>query len=352
MKNAQLSFASDNHAPVAPRIMSAIIEANQGSAAAYGTDPQTRDAQRLFKKCFGQNATAHWVFNGTAANVLAIKVLLRPWEAVICAKSSHLNLDECAAPEALGGFKLICIDCPDGKIRPEQIVSELIRKGDQHFAQPKVVSITQPTEWGTVYSIKELEALREVCTEHSLLLHIDGARFSIAAASLNVSFEAIACASGAASISFGGTKNGLMGGEAVILFGKECTQSFRYLRKQFMQLPSKTRFLGAQFKAFLEDDYWRSLAEPPITLASKLRDALKPLHNVEVIQESEANSVFVKIPKAWNKPLKDVAFFYVWDEASNIVRWMFSFQHREEEVDRFIEAIQTLDTNYTPESLR
>jgi len=352
MKNAQLSFASDNHAPVAPRIMKAIVDVNEGSAAAYGTDPQTHDAQKLFKKSFGRNASAFWVFNGTAANVLAIKALLKPWEAVICAKSSHLNLDECAAPEALGGFKLITLQCPDGKLRPEQIRSELVRQGDQHFAQPKVVSITQPTEWGTVYSIAELEALREVCSEHDLLLHIDGARLSVAATTLNVSFEAIATASGAASISFGGTKNGLMGGEAVVLFGKEYSRDFRYLRKQFMQLPSKTRFFGAQFKAYFEDDYWRSLAEPPIALASRLSKAMEPLRHVQVIQKTEANSVFAKIPREWNKALKQIAFYYVWEEDSNIVRWMFSFQHTRQDVDTFIKAIEELDAQYSPEIVK
>ena len=346
MKNSSLSFASDNHAPVAPKILAAIIEANQGSAAAYGTDPLSDKARVLFKEAFGRTAHAHWVFNGTAANVLGIKVLLKPWEAVICAKSSHLNLDECAAPEAIGGFKLITVECPDGKLTPQQIEAELIRKGDQHFAQPRVVSITQPTEWGTVYSLSDLEALRETCKQNELLLHIDGARLSVAAETLEVGFEEIVQASGAASISFGGTKNGLMGCEAVILFRKEDSQNLRYLRKQFMQLPSKTRFFGAQFATFLEHDYWRSLARPAIALASRLSKAMESLHHVKVVQRTQANSVFAQIPRAWNKTLKDTAFFYVWEESSNIVRWMFSFQHTEAEVDVFIEAITKLDAGH------
>ena len=346
MKDSPLSFASDNHAPVAPRILNAVIQANDGSAAAYGTDALSNQARALFKEAFGRNAVAHWVFNGTAANVLALRTLLKPWEAVICAKSSHLNLDECAAPEAIGGFKLITLECTDGKLTADQIETELVRKGDQHFAQPKVISITQPTEWGTVYTISELNALRKVCHQNELLLHIDGARLSIAAAKLDVGFEDIARASGASAISFGGTKNGLMGCEAVVLFSKEDNQSFRYLRKQFMQLPSKTRFFGAQFIAFLKHEHWRSLAEPGIALAAKLSKAIESLDHVEIVQKTEANSVFAKIPKEWNKVLKEVAFFYVWEESTNIVRWMFSFQHTEADIQTFIDAVKQLDASH------
>ncbi|MEC8051301.1 MAG: aminotransferase class I/II-fold pyridoxal phosphate-dependent enzyme [Myxococcota bacterium] len=340
--NDKLSFASDNHAPIAPKILQAIIEANVGSAAAYGTDTLSAETRKLFKLAFGPQARAQWVFNGTAANVLALKTLLEPWHAVICAKSSHLNLDECAAPEAVGGIKLIPVESPDGKLSPHQIREEIVRRGDQHFAQPYVVSITQPTEWGTLYSLEELEELRDLCQELKLKLHIDGARFSVAAAKLNVDFETIAQSSGAAAISFGGTKNGLLGAEAVIFFDKSLEERFRYLRKQMMQLPSKTRFLAAQFKVFLEGDYWRELASIGIDLANHLSEQSRQIPGVEIIQKTQANSVFARIPKHWNKTLRESAFFYVWEESSNTVRWMFSFDHEINDVNEFLETLRQL----------
>ncbi len=351
-QDSELSFASDNHAPIAPRILQAIIDSNIGSAAAYGTDSLSAETRKLFKKSFGSRARAHWVFNGTAANVLALKTLLEPWQAVICAKSSHLNLDECGAPEAVGGMKLIPIDSPDGKLSPDQVRSEIVRRGDQHFAQPHVVSITQPTEWGTLYTLSELKKLRELCSELNLKLHIDGARFSVAAAKLDCDFETIAKASGAAIISFGGTKNGLLGAEAVVFFDKSLEERFRYLRKQMMQLPSKTRFLAAQFKTFLEHDYWRELAKVGIELAEHLSKQVNGLVGIEVVQKTEANSVFAKIPKHWNKELKGYAFFYVWDEELNIVRWMFSFDHRLEDVNMFIEKLQSLSLEANADEAR
>lgn len=346
MQSSEISFASDNHAGVDPKILEAIVEANAGSAAAYGTDQISSDARDLFKQAFGSSASAHWVFNGTAANVTALKTLLEPWESVICASSSHLHLDECAAPEAVGSFKLIPVDTPDGKLRPEHIEAHVIRRGDQHFAQPRVVSITQPTEWGTLYSLTELEVIRDTCRNHGLLVHIDGARLSVAAAALNVNFRQITEASGASAISFGGTKNGLLGCEAVILFSKEHSQRFRYLRKQCMQLPSKTRFIGAQFRAYLRDDYWRTLALPSIHLAAKLSKEVSRLNHVKLRQVTEANSVFAVIPQRWNKPLKQTAFFYVWEEDTNTVRWMFSSQNSEAELSTFTRALRELDSRH------
>ena len=338
-----LSIASDNHAPIAPKILEAIIDANHGSAAAYGTDEASKEAHETFKQAFGPDARTHLVFNGTAANVIALKSMLEPWEAVICARSSHLHLDECGAPEAVGGFKLLTVDCPDGKLTPTQIERELIRRGDQHYAQPRAVSITQPTEWGTLYSISELEALRAVIERHGLLLHIDGARLSIAACALKTSFAHIAKASGAHAISFGGTKNGLMGAEAVIVFSKKEGNRIRYLRKQMMQLPSKTRFLAAQFVAFFDNDYWNELARPAIETAQFVHSQLREIKHISVVQDVQANSVFVKLPRSWNKHLKDKAFFYVWDDHENIVRWMFAYHHCPDDLQDFIATLKNLD---------
>ena len=336
------SLGSDNHSGIHPKILQALIEANDGThVPSYGTDPETYRTQDIFKKIFGQNVETYFVFNGTAANVLCLKSLLQSHESVICADTSHLNRDECGAPEFITGCKLIPLKTPDGKVTPEQIEPCLTRKGDQHFAQPKMLSITQPTEYGTTYSLQELKALRQKCDEHSLFLHIDGARFIYAAHYLDCRLRDIATY--ADTISFGGTKNGLLMGEAVLLFHPLAQKNFKFIRKQLMQLPSKMRFISAQFRELLspiDTPLWKEITRHGHQLALDLSQKIEEFPEITLTQKVQSNSVFVTIPKRWQKALRENFFFYVWDEASWEVRWMFSFDSTQNDVNNFIEDIR------------
>ena len=256
MNRPKRGFASDNNAGVHPRVMDTMRTANHGHAVAYGDDAYTETAVRLFRERFGEGAEVFFVFGGTGANVSALAAVTRPHQAVVCAETAHVNVDECGAPERFTGCKLIDLPTPDGKLRREQIEPLLARAGDQHHVQPRVVSISQPTELGTVYTVEELTRLAEFAHARGLLLHVDGARLSNAAAHLGVPLRELTAGAGVDVLSFGGTKNGMMYGEAVVFFDPALAEEFKFVRKQCAQLPSKMRFVAAQFTALLTEDLW------------------------------------------------------------------------------------------------
>src|SRR5215216_93906 len=268
------AFASDNHAGVHPEVLQAIAAANDGHAAAYGGDPWTSRAVQRFREHFGPSARAFPVFNGTAANVLCIETLTQPWQAVVCARTAHLHVDECGAPER-SGRKLLTVETPDGRLTPELVEPLLVRIGDEHVVQPRVVSITQSTELGTVYPPEAVATLAEWAHAHGLLLHVDGARLCNAAATLDLPLRALTTDAGVDALSFGATKNGAMGAEAVVLLRDDIGDGLRFRRKQAMQLGSKMRFMSAQLDSLLAGDLWRRCAQHANAMARRLADAVR-----------------------------------------------------------------------------
>ncbi|MDQ6817770.1 MAG: beta-eliminating lyase-related protein, partial [Actinomycetota bacterium] len=254
--SARRGFASDNAATVHPEVLAAITEANVGHAYGYGHDPLSERVAERFIDHFGQEARAYAVWGGTAANVLCLRATCRPWEGAICAETAHLNVDECGAPEAVAGVKLLAVAGEDGKLTPASVERTIVRVGDEHAVQPRVVSISQSTEQGTLYTPDEILRLAELAHEHRLLLHVDGARLANAAAALGTSLRAVTTDVGVDMLSFGGTKNGLLGAEAVVFLATGLGSGFEYLRKQSLQLASKMRYLSAQLGALLTDDLW------------------------------------------------------------------------------------------------
>jgi threonine aldolase len=332
-------FASDNHAGVHPDVMDAVTRANEGHAASYGADPWTARAVQVFRLHFGPAARAFPVFNGTAANVLCLEALTQPWQAVVCARTAHLHVDECGAPER-AGRKLLVIDTPDGRLTPELVEPLLVRIGDEHVVQPRVVSITQSTELGTVYTPDAIAALAQWAHAHGLLLHVDGARLCNAAAALGVPLRALTADAGADAVSFGATKNGAMGAEAVVLLRDEIGDGFRYRRKQAMQLGSKMRYISAQLDALLSDDLWLRNAEHANAMARRLADAVGGIAGVRITQPVEANAVFAILDPAVTERLQQDWPFYVWDEGTGEVRWMTAWDTVPEDVDAFAGAIR------------
>jgi threonine aldolase len=334
------SFASDNYAGALPEVIEAVAGANRGHAPAYGNDPLTEDVAELFRAAFGPEAHALPVFNGTGANVIALRTVARPYDAVVCASSAHLNVDECGAPERVGGFKLLPVDTPDGKLTPELVAPRLIRFGDEHAAQPRVVSITQSTEFGTVYTPDEIRALAEQAHSRGMLLHVDGARLANAAAALDCSLAAITTDAGVDVLSFGATKNGALGAEAVVLLRAELGDGVQFIRKQSMQLASKMRFLSAQLHALLVEDRWRAPAAHANAMARRLADAVAGTDGVRLTQAVQANALFAVLPPGAAEELQREWRFYTWDDSTGEVRWMCSWDTSPDEVDAFAAAIR------------
>jgi threonine aldolase len=335
------SFASDNYAGALPEVIEAIAAANAGHAPSYGADDWTRRAEERFREHFGPDARAYLVLNGTGANVVALRALTRPWDAVVCAETAHLNVDECGAPEQVAGLKLLTLPTPDGKLTPELVARRLVRFGDEHAVQPRVVSITQSSELGTVYSVDETRALADQAHEHGMLLHVDGARLANAAAALDLPLRALTTDAGVDAVSFGGTKNGLVLGEAVVLLRPKLGEGIDYLRKQSMQLASKMRFLAAQFDALLENDRWRAGAAHANAMARRLANAVSGVPAVRVTQRVDANAVFAVLPAGATERLQERWRFYVWDEATGEVRWMCSWDTTPEDVDAFAADVRS-----------
>lgn len=330
------SFASDNNAGIHAEVIEAIAAANDGHVIAYGDDPFTARAVKLFQKHFGRDTAVYFVYGGTGANVLGLKAITKPHEAIICAETAHVNVDECGAPENFTGCKLLTVSTPDGKLRVEQIKPMLHGVGVEHHVQPRVISVSQATEMGTVYTKKELKTLADFAHDHNLLLHVDGARLANAAVSLKASLKEITAEAGVDVLSFGGTKNGMMYGEAVIFFNKNFGGDFKYIRKQGMHLPSKMRYISAQFQALLSDDLWRRSAAHSNRMAQLLGSELAKIQQVQLTQPVEANGVFAVIPRKYVPQLQKKYFFYVWNEEISEVRLMASFDTTENDVRDFV----------------
>jgi threonine aldolase len=332
-------FASDNNAGVHPEILDALTRANQGHVGAYGDDPYTRSAIRKFEEHFGPDIDVYFTFNGTGANVLGLQALLRPYHAVLCSDYAHIYTDECAAPEKHIGCKLIPLPNREGKITLESVRHAYHGIGDQHHVQARVISITQATEMGTVYQPEEIKALARFAHERDMFLHMDGARIANAAVTFGQNLRQATRDLGVDVLSFGGTKNGIMGGEAVIFFNPDLSRDFLYLRKQGMQLASKMRFIAVQFETLLTNDLWRRSAEHANRMARLLEKELSRISAIKIAWKVEANGVFAQLPRQAIERIKERYFFFVWIEEENIVRWMCSFDTTEEDVKGFAKIV-------------
>jgi len=334
------SFASDNNAGIHPEVIEAIKAANEGHVIAYGDDHITARATKVFQKHFGRDIAVYFVFGGTGANVLGLKSITKPYNAIVCAETAHVNVDECGAPEKFTGCKLIALPTPDGKLRVEQLKPLLHVFGNEHHVQPRVISISQATEMGTVYTKKELKALSTFAHDNDMFLHVDGARLSNAAVSLNASLKEITADAGVDVLSFGGTKNGMIYGEAVVFFEKKLATDFKYIRKQGMHLPSKMRYISAQFEAMLGGDLWKRSATHSNRMAQMLASELAKVPQIKITQQVESNGVFAIVPAKYIPALQKKYFFYVWNEEISEVRLMASFDTTEEDIRDFIDVVR------------
>ncbi|WP_329287076.1 threonine aldolase family protein [Streptomyces sp. NBC_00691] len=333
-------FASDNYAGAHPEILAALALANDGHQVAYGEDQYTDHLQRIMHSHFGPTAEAFPVFNGTGANVTALQALTDRWGAVICAESAHINVDEGGAPERMGGLKLLTVPTPDGKLTPELIDRQAWGWEDEHRAMPQVVSITQNTELGTVYTVDEIRAIVEHSHAKGMKVHLDGARIANAAASLDVPMRAFTNAVGVDVISYGGTKNGMLFGEAIVVLNPDAVSHMKHLRKLSMQLASKMRFVSVQLEALLAKDLWLRNARHSNAMAQRLAAGVRELDGVEILYPVQANAVFARLPQEVTRRLQERFRFYFWDESAGDVRWMCAFDTTEDDVDAFLQALK------------
>lgn len=336
------TFASDNYSGVHPTVMEALINANTAHAASYGNDEWTERAIGKFKEHFGEDIDVYFVYNGTGANVSGLSAITQSYNSIICSDLAHINVDESTAPEKFTGCKLITIATKDGKIYPDEIEARIQRLDDQHHPQAKVISISQVTEYGTVYTIDEIKRISQVAKKFDLLLHMDGSRIANAAVSLKREFREFTLNAGVDVLSFGGTKNGLMFGEAVVFFNTTHFAPFKFIRKQSMQLHSKMRFIGAQFEALLTNDLWRANASHSNMMAKRLEAELRKLTHIEITRNVDANSIFAIMPPAAIAEMQKEFFFYVWNERINEVRLMCSFDTTEDDVHRFVKRLNEI----------
>ena len=336
------SFASDNNSSVHPKVMEMLMKANEGHAVGYGDDPWTEDATRLVKQQFSRLCEALFVFNGTGSNTMALQLMTRPYHIIFCADTGHIAVDECGAPSKGTGCFMRTIPTKDGKLTPKLLAPYMINFGVEHHSQPGAVYISQCTELGTVYTPDEVKALCEFAHSHGLKVHMDGARISNAAAALGVSLDEVSGACGVDTLTLGGTKNGLMGAECVVVFNPELMDEARYARKQACQLASKMRYVSCQFTAFLTDELWRTCAEHANRLAQKLHDALVAMPDVQFTQKMESNQLFFIMPKEKEEKLHEKYYFYYWNEAIGEMRLVTSWDTTEEDVDGLIEYVKRL----------
>ncbi|TRZ87162.1 MAG: low specificity L-threonine aldolase [Streptomycetaceae bacterium] len=332
-------FASDNYSGIHPEILDAIASVNSGHQIAYGDDEVTASLQKLITQHFGNEAQVFPVFNGTGANVIALQATVKSWEAVICAATAHVNVDEGGAPEKVGQLKLWTIPTPDGKLTPELIAKQAWGFGDVHRAQPAVVTITQSTELGTLYSIEEIKAITKYAHSLGMMVHLDGARISNAAAALGTGFREFTTDAGIDILSFGGTKNGAMASEAIVVLNPALNTSIPFIRKTSMQLASKMRFISAQLEALLTNDLWLRNASHSNEMAHKLFMAVKEIPGVHIVRPVEANAVFAILPQDMTERLQKRFRFYTWDQSTGEVRWMCSWDTTSEDVEVFATAI-------------
>ena len=332
------SFGSDNHAGVHPAVLQAIMDANPGYAVSYGADDLTEQVSARLREVFGADE-AFLVPNGSGANVLGLSLLLRRHEGVVCAESAHIYTDECGAPERLIGTKLLSVPSPDGKITPEGIEVYLAGRGDDHRSQPGVVAVTQSTEMGTCYTLAELRKIADFSRASDLRVYLDGARLANAAAGLDCSLAELAeCAD---VLSFGGTKNGAMSAEALIVMRPGLAEDVPYQRKQLAQHTSKMRFVAAQFGALLQDDLWHANAAHANAMARRLADGVADLDGVDIVYPVQANAVFARLDPRHIAALRQEWYFHTWNEQDSVVRWMTAFDTTESDVDTFVSAVRT-----------
>jgi len=335
-------FASDNNSGVHPAVFKAMEAANTGHVTGYGTDKYTQKAIEIFKEKFGRETEVFFVFNGTGANVLGLSTVTQSFNSIICAETAHIQEDECGAPEKFTGCKLLPVEPVNGKLTPERIQHHLKGFDFEHHSQPRVISISQVTEMGTVYQPEEIKALADLAHKNNMLLHMDGARIANAAVALTLDFKEFTKDCGVDVLSFGGTKNGMMLGEAVLFFDPERTKFTKYIRKQSMQLYSKMRFVGAQFIAYFENDLWKETAVHSNKMAKLLEAEVAKIPEIKLTQQVEANGVFAIVPPEIIKPLQEKFFFYMWNETISEVRWMTSFDTTEKEIYEFTGLIKEL----------
>jgi threonine aldolase len=342
MKNnfEKRGFASDNNAGIHPDILKEIISSNFGHVTGYGSDVYTEQAVSLFKEHFGNLAETYFVFTGTAANVLGLSGIMKSWNSIITASTAHLEGDECGAPEKFIGCKVLVVDTPDGKISPELIEKHMYGIDFEHHSQPKVISITQSTEMGTVYTVAEITGIATFAHARGMLLHMDGARLANAAVSLSLPFKAFTTDAGVDVLSFGGTKNGMMSGESVCFLKSGLANDFKYIRKQGMQLASKMRFISAQYIGYFRNDLWKKCASNSNAMARMLADELKLIPEVQVTQEVQSNGVFVIMPADVAEKMRNHYFFYPWDEKRSEWRLMASWDTKEEDIEDFIDLLK------------
>lgn len=335
-------FASDNNSGVHPTIFKAMEEANTGHVIGYGNDSLTQKATKVFKNKFGEETEVFFVFNGTGANVLGLSTVTQSFHSVICAETAHIQEDECGAPEKFTGCKLIPVEPVLGKLIPELIQPHLKGFDFEHHSQPRVISISQVTEMGTVYTTNEIKALANLAHKNNMFLHMDGARIANAAISLNLDFKEFTKDCGVDILSFGGTKNGMMMGEAVLFFNPKLTKLTKYIRKQSMQLYSKMRFVSAQFLAYFENDLWKETAVHSNKMAKLLEAEVAKIPEITITHPVDANGIFAVVPRKIIEPLQNRFFFYIWDETKPEVRWMTSFDTTEDEIYEFTDLIKEL----------
>lgn len=339
--SAARSFASDNAAPVAPEILEAIVRANSGDAIAYGRDPWTESAIRRFREHFGAQTDVYFVLTGTAANIVALSCLVKPWEAVLCPASAHLQVDECSALERFAGAKVIPVQTPDGKLTPELLEPHLHVSAEEHHPQPRVISISQSTEYGGVYEPGEVLELCSYAHARSLLVHVDGARIANAAAALDTTPRALTVDLGADVLTFGGTKNGLMFGEAICFFDPSLSrQAAPFARKQGMQLASKMRYVAAQLEALLTNDLWLRYASHANAMTKLLYERVRTLAGVRVTRPVRCNAVFATLSREAIARAQREYFFYAYDETLPEVRWMTHWATQPEDVDAFADCLK------------
>jgi threonine aldolase len=332
-------FISDNAAGVHPDVLAALARANDGHASAYGDDAFTARAIETLRGHFGARSEVLLALTGTGANVISLQSLIQSWQAIVCADSSHLHHDECGAAEKFTGSKVLTAPTVEGKLTAAAIAPLLAGTGVVHRVQPRVVTVSQCTEWGTVYKPEELATLADWCHAHGLLLHVDGARLCNAAAALDCSLAAITTDCGVDVVSFGGTKNGVMCAESVVFLDPALAAHAAYYRKQAMQLASKMRYVAVQFEALLGGDLWRRNALHANAMAARLAAAVADIDRLEIVMPVESNAVFARLPRAAIATLQRETPFVVWREADAIVRWMTSWDTTEDDVDRFAESV-------------
>jgi len=335
-------FASDNNSGVHPDVMEQINRVNRGHEVGYGNDRYTEQAQEMLREHLGSEAEIFFVFTGTAANVLGLAGVTQSWNSVITASTAHIEQDECGAPEKFTGCKVLTVDTPDGKLKTEYLTRHMHGFGFEHHSQPKVISVSQVTEMGTVYTVEEIRALADFAHNHGMLLHMDGARLANAAVSLNLPFRAFTTDAGVDILSFGGTKNGMMYGEAVCFLRPGLAEGFKYFRKQGMQLASKMRFIAAQYTAYFTHNLWKECAGHSNSMALELQKRLSLIGGIKITQKVESNGIFVIMPREVAETLRREYFFYPWNEETSEYRLMTSWDTSLDEIEHFSKRLDEL----------